>query len=91
MNNEMPPKYQDVMRDLLQKFKGTGKRIELITEKGAYTMQANKSSDSFVIEIVDDSEVIEVDDIGSTVELRVTVQEAVRETMWNYGNDTVFR
>ena len=51
MNNEIPPKYQDVMRDLLQKFKGTGKRIELITEKGAYTMQANKSSDSFVIEI----------------------------------------
>jgi len=44
-------------------------------------MQANKSSDSFVIEIVDDSEVIEVDDIGSTVELRVTVQDAVRETM----------
>jgi hypothetical protein len=81
MNNEIPPKYQDVMRDLLQKFKGTGKRIELITEKGAYTMQANKSSDSFVIEIVDDSEVIEVDDIGSTVELRVTVQDAVRETM----------
>ncbi|WP_019537013.1 hypothetical protein [Paenibacillus ginsengihumi] len=81
MNNGIPQKYQGVMRDLLQKFKGTGKRIELITEKGAYTMQANKSSDSFVIEIVDDSEVIEVDDIGSTVELRVTVQDAVRETM----------
>ncbi|GFN32152.1 hypothetical protein PCURB6_24120 [Paenibacillus curdlanolyticus] len=81
MNNGIPQKYRGVVRDLLQKLKGTGKRFELITEKGAYTMQANKSSDSFVIEIVDDSEVIEVDDIGSTVELRVTVQDAVRETM----------
>ncbi|WP_025682331.1 hypothetical protein [Paenibacillus maysiensis] len=81
MNNGIPQKYQGVMRDLLQNLKGTGIRIELIMEKGAYTMQANKSSGSFVIEIVDDSEVIEVDDIGSTEELRVTVQDAIRETM----------
>lgn len=81
MNNWIPQKYQGVMRDLLQNLKGTGKRVELITEKGACTMQANKSSDSFVIEIVDDSGVIEVDDIDSTEELRVTVQDAVRETM----------
>ncbi|GFN31591.1 hypothetical protein [Paenibacillus xylaniclasticus] len=79
MNNGIPQKYQGVVRDLLQKLKGTGKRIELITEKGAYTMQATKSSDSFVIETVDDNEVIEVDDNASTVELRVTVQDAVRE------------
>ncbi|MBN3522638.1 hypothetical protein [Paenibacillus apiarius] len=81
MSNRIPQPDHDTMNALLQRYKGTGKRIELITEKGAYTMQANKSSDSFVIEIVDDSEIIEVDDIGSTEELRVTVQEAVRETM----------
>ncbi|MCE5173142.1 hypothetical protein LQV63_28165 [Paenibacillus profundus] len=40
MNNGISQKYQGVMRDLLQQHKGTGKRIELITEKGAYTMQA---------------------------------------------------
>ncbi|GIP59566.1 hypothetical protein [Paenibacillus woosongensis] len=43
MNNGIPQKYQGMMRDLLQNLRGTGKRIELITEKGAYTMQANKS------------------------------------------------
>lgn len=37
-----PQKYQGVMRNLLQQHKGTGKRIELITEKGAYAMQASK-------------------------------------------------
>lgn len=83
MSSRIPHSDHDTMNALLQRYKGTGKRIELITEKGAYTMQANKSSDSFVIEIVDDSEVVEVEEVGSTEELRVVVQEAVRETIGN--------
>lgn len=41
------------MHDLLR-HQGTGKQIELMIEKGVYTMQTSKSSDSFVIEIADD-------------------------------------
>ncbi|WP_218028224.1 hypothetical protein, partial [Paenibacillus xylaniclasticus] len=57
-----------------------GKRFELITEKGAYTMQANKSSDSFVIEIVDDNEDVEIEDAGSTEELKVWTSVKIVDT-----------
>ncbi|MEC0235044.1 hypothetical protein P4H71_11965 [Paenibacillus kribbensis] len=67
MSKGIPQKYQGVMRDLLQKHKGTGKRIELITEKGVYMMRASKDSSSIVIEIVDDSEVIEVDGVADPI------------------------
>ncbi|MEY8747022.1 hypothetical protein [Paenibacillus tundrae] len=83
MNKRIPRIYQGVMHDLLQQHKGTGKRIELITEKGAYMMRASKSSGSFVIEIVDDHETVEVQGVGSTEELRVALQETVRETIDN--------
>ncbi|MBN3524084.1 hypothetical protein [Paenibacillus apiarius] len=83
MSNRIPQPDHDMMKALLQRYKGTGKQIELITEKGAYAMQASKDSSNFVIEIVEDSEVIEVDGVGSTEELRAVVQGAVRETISN--------
>ncbi|WP_435924014.1 hypothetical protein [Paenibacillus sp. DYY-L-2] len=83
MSNRIPQTDQDMMNALLQRYKGTGKRIELITEKGAYAMQASKDNSNFVIEIVDDSEVIEVNGVGSTEELRAAVQDTVRETISN--------
>ncbi|MOA07342.1 hypothetical protein D3C78_1270310 [compost metagenome] len=83
MSNRIPRKYQGVMYDLLQQHKGTGKRIELMTEKGVYTMQASKDSNSFVIEITDNNEDVEIEDAGSTEELREAVQDAVRETISN--------
>ncbi|GEB34146.1 MULTISPECIES: hypothetical protein [Brevibacillus] len=46
-------------------------------------MQASKDNSNFVIEIVDDSEVIEVNGVGTTDELRAAVQDAVRETISN--------
>ncbi|ASJ54834.1 hypothetical protein BP422_15405 [Brevibacillus formosus] len=78
MSKGIRQKYQGVMRDLLQKHKGTGKRIELFTERGVYAMQG---SNSFVIEIVDDSATVEVEGIGSTEELVATIQNAVQETL----------
>lgn len=83
MSNHIPRKYQGVMNDLLQQHKGTGKRIELMTEKGVYTMQASKDSNSFVIEITDNSEDVEIEDAGSTEELREALQDEVRETISN--------
>ncbi|MGG0884056.1 hypothetical protein [Brevibacillus parabrevis] len=83
MSNRIPQTDQDMMNALLQRYKGTGKLIELITEKGAYAMQASKDNSNFVIEIVDDSEVIEVNGVGSTEELRAAVQDTVRETISN--------
>ncbi|MEN1987688.1 hypothetical protein [Paenibacillus hubeiensis] len=81
MSKGIRQKYQGVMRDLLQKHKGTGKRIELFTERGAYAMQASKDDSNFVIEIVDDSEIVEIEGVGSAEELRTTVQDAVRDTI----------
>ncbi|MOA67119.1 hypothetical protein D3C78_1941490 [compost metagenome] len=46
-------------------------------------MQASKDSNSFVIEITDSSEDVEIEDAGSTEELREAVQDAVRETISN--------
>jgi hypothetical protein len=81
MSNGVPRKVQGAMRELLQQHKGTGQRIELFTEKGAYAMQARKGINSFVIEIVDDTECIQVEGISSVEELKSAVQGAVRETI----------
>ena len=43
-------------------------------------MLASKDSNSFVIEITDDSEVVEIDGVGSLEELRETVQGTARRS-----------
>ncbi|MCE0450699.1 MULTISPECIES: hypothetical protein [Brevibacillus] len=57
MNNRIPKKYENDVKSFLKRYKGTGKRLEMFTEHGVFSVNA----DSELIEIVDEDDgVIEI-------------------------------
>ncbi|WP_289140961.1 hypothetical protein [uncultured Brevibacillus sp.] len=60
MSKKLPKKCERTAKALMNKYKGTGKRVELITEDGAFVLIEGNNDSGDYIEIIDDDDQIEI-------------------------------
>lgn len=48
MSNNIPKKWEQTEKALINKYKGTGKRIELITEDGAFVVKEGDNGGDYI-------------------------------------------
>ncbi|MGF9819816.1 hypothetical protein [Brevibacillus agri] len=60
MNKKLPKKWERTANALINQYKGTSKRVELIMEDGAFVLSDGNTNSGNYIEIVDDDDQIEI-------------------------------